>query len=69
MSWQKLFQNPLAAPFKRHVNSQYGAPMGRHSDKLEEFVGRAHLQRVPFVDGDYDPGGAYWDTTSLCCLG
>lgn len=46
-------------PFERNVSSMYGAPMGRRSDKLDG-VGRVRLQRVPFVDGDYDQGGAYW---------
>jgi len=48
------------APFYRNVSSKYGAPMGRRSDGPTEFVGKVHLQCVPFVDGDYDPGGAYW---------
>ena len=47
-------------PFERNVSSKYGAPHGRRSDPLNEVVGKVHLQRVPFVDGDYDPGGAYW---------
>ncbi len=44
-------------PFESNVSSKYGAPMGRRSDSLS---GKVRLQRVPFVDGDYDPGGAYW---------
>ena len=44
-------------PFKVNVSSKYGAPMGRRSDKV---FGKVHLERVPFVDGDYDQGGAYW---------
>lgn len=47
-------------PFERNVSSKYGAPMGRRSDRLDGVVGKVHLQRVPFVSGDYDPGGAYW---------
>ncbi len=39
--------------------SQYGAQMGRtnHCDGAPEAL---HLQKVRFVDGDYDTGGAYW---------
>lgn len=47
-------------PFERNVSSPRGAPMGRRSDLLTDVVGKVRLQRVPFVDGDYDPGGAYW---------
>ena len=47
------------APFYVNVSSRSGAPMGRRSDEIP--VGtKVHLQRVPFVDGCYDPGGAYW---------
>ena len=37
--------------------SQYGANMGRLDQPV---TGRCHLQRIRFVDGDYDNGGAYW---------
>lgn len=49
-------------PFQQHVSSQYGAPMGRHSTALDLLVGagKIHVERVPFVDYDYDQGGAYW---------
>ena len=61
----------MSKPFELDVSSCYGAPMGRYEDKLEDFEGKAHLQRVPFVDGDYDKGGAYWgggrDTPPLFC--
>ena len=50
----------MSKPFQMDVSSPYGAPMGRSYDKLDDFAGKAHLQRVPFVDGDYDQGGAYW---------
>lgn len=43
-------------PFQRKVSFT----LGRRSDRPEDFRGRVHLSRVPFVDGDYDPGGAYW---------
>lgn len=47
-------------PFESNVSSIYGAPMGRQSNPFAELSGRVHVRRVPFVDGDYDPGGAYW---------
>ncbi len=47
-------------PFQRPVGSAYGAPMGRHSDPIADLTGRVRVMRVPLVDGDYDPGGAYW---------
>jgi hypothetical protein len=34
--------------------------MGRYSDSIPELSGKVHLRYVPFVDGDYDQGGAYW---------
>lgn len=39
--------------------SKYGAQMGRRNQSQGE-PERLHLQRVRFVDGDYDTGGAYW---------
>ena len=45
------------------VNCSRGAPMGRRDWGLIEHKNRPmmmHLQRVSFVDGDYDLGGAYW---------
>lgn len=52
----------MRAPFYENVSSKYGAPMGRRSDLLQNFdyANRLHMRRVPMVDGDYDPGGAYW---------
>lgn len=60
---------PERAPFESNVSSQYGAPMGRRSDKPSDLNGRkVKLQRVRFVDGDYDAGGAYWGGgTPLFC--
>lgn len=42
--------------------SQYGASMGRRNetDIDADLEVKLHLDRVPAVDGDYDPGGAYW---------
>ena len=56
----------MRKPFESSVSSRYGAPMGRRQDRLEDFIGKAHLQRVPFVDGDYDKGGAYWGGGPFC---
>lgn len=47
-------------PFEVNVSSSRGAPMGRPSDDAEDLTGHVYLERVPFVDGDYDEGGAYW---------
>ena len=46
-------------PFQKPVQCRYGAPLGRF-DRLTDFASRLHLERVPFIDGDYDQGGAYW---------
>src|SRR5581483_9116631 len=37
----------------------YGSSMGRR-DQREGTPECLHLQRLRFVDGDYDTGGAYW---------
>lgn len=61
----------MRAPFYENVSSKYGAPMGRHSDLPQnfDFSKPLHMRRVPFVDGDYDPGGAYWGGGSaLWCV-
>ena len=50
----------MEKPFQRHVDGRYGAPMGRPSDAAKTFVGKVHLQYVPFIDQAYDQGGAYW---------
>lgn len=42
-----------------NVSNSRGAPMGR-SNVLPDGPAKLHLERVPMVDGDYDPGGAYW---------
>lgn len=42
-----------------------GSQMGRRTFIPDDYNGeRLHLRRVPFVDYDYDPGGAYWGGTS-----
>jgi hypothetical protein len=65
----KRVQAMNQAPFEVNVSSKYGAPMGRSSDDAEAFVGQTvQLRKVPVVDGDYDPGGAYWGSpTDLYC--
>jgi hypothetical protein len=49
-------------PFEVNVSSPRGAPMGRPSTPVDLIAraGKARLQRVPLVSGDYDRGGAYW---------
>lgn len=48
-------------PYEVKVDSKYGARMGRRSDISAALNGRCvHVDRVKFVDGDYDKGGAYW---------
>lgn len=45
------------------VGSVRGAPMGRMDWGVAEHRDRSmvmYLQRVRFVNGDYDLGGAYW---------
>lgn len=47
-------------PFPK-VNSQYGAPMGRHGDNTANLQGRKRLHARHQGGGDgYDRGGAYW---------
>jgi len=41
----------------KDVSCTHGSPMGRSNSQL---TGICHMQRVPFVDGCYDLGGAYW---------
>ena len=42
-----------------------GSMMGRRTIIPDAYNGeRLHLRRVPFVDGAYDPGGAYWGAPS-----
>ena len=41
--------------------NRYGASMGRRDWRVDcETPCKFHLQRVRFVDGCYDLGGAYW---------
>ena len=43
------------------VSCTYGAPMGRRNSIIDpDDSQRYHVRRVPFVDGCYDRGGAYW---------
>lgn len=52
----------MPMPKLSDVGCSRGAPMGRRNvcEMLPEEVGKVYLQLVPFVDGDYDRGGAYW---------
>lgn len=52
----------MPMPPLESMNCSRGAPMGR-SNRCEmgaDAVGQVYLQRVPFIDGCYDRGGAYW---------
>ena len=42
------------------VNCQYGAPMGRSNVGTRPSKGKVYTRYVPFYDGAYDKGGAYW---------
>jgi hypothetical protein len=56
----------LALPVNKGC-SKYGADMGRMSQTQGE-PERLHLQKMRFVDGAYDTGGAYWGMgTPLYC--
>ena len=45
-----------------NVSSRRGAPMGRRNSLPDDTQSpiRLSLTCLPFVDGDYDRGGAYW---------
>lgn len=50
-----------APPYTLEVASPRGAPYGRPSVVTDTNAPHTlRLRRVPLVDGDYDPGGAYW---------
>lgn len=55
--------NEILARPAHHASSQYGARMGRGNQTQGE-PEKLHLQRMRFVDGDYDTGGAYWGGNS-----
>jgi hypothetical protein len=44
------------------LSCKYGAQMGRKDNVPSDIItmGKLHLERLNFVDGDYDYGGAYW---------
>lgn len=56
-------------PYNAPVNSRYGAPMGRSNvGGTDDTPIVLTLRLVPFHDGDYDPGGAYWGSpANLWC--
>ena len=65
-------KNDINEILKRPCNKacdRYGASMGRQGNKTGN-PERLHLQRIRFVDGDYDTGGAYWggDTPLFCAF-
>lgn len=52
-------------PYNVEVSSKHGAPMGRRNIPGDDaFAGLLHVRKVPFYDGDYDGGGAYWGARS-----
>lgn len=57
-------------PYKVDVSSRRGAPMGRRSIPIPD-GSKVKLRRMPFVDGCYDQGGAYWGAPAnvWCCWG
>jgi hypothetical protein len=58
-------------PYNVPVPCEYGAPMGRRDITDDKEPRRLTIRLVPFVDGDYDRGGAYWgggrDVPRLWC--
>lgn len=56
-------QNGLRYAFIEGERRCIGACMGRPNIVPPDYNGeRLSLRRVPFVDGGYDQGGAYWGT-------
>jgi len=47
---------------KNHpVSCKYGAPLGDSGERGDpDYPYKFYLQRIRFVDGDYDPAGTYW---------
>lgn len=55
-----------------NTNCSRGAPMGRHEQHAYGCEGIVfELEWVPFIDGDYDAGGAYWGSPAniYCAVG
>ncbi|MGO4302210.1 hypothetical protein [Cupriavidus sp. RAF12] len=51
----------MGMPPLSNVSSPRGAPMGRRNLRGDAEEGyKFWLRRLDWVDGDYDPGGAYW---------
>lgn len=42
------------------LSGKYGAPMGRHDEGNVANATTLAVEWMPFVDGDYDVGAAYW---------
>lgn len=48
-----------------NVSSRFGAPMGRSGNITDpDFPVKFRMTNMPFVDYDYDEGGAYWGYVS-----
>jgi hypothetical protein len=62
--------NEILARSENSGATKYGADMGRRN-QCDGQGEKLHLQRLRWVDGDYDTGGAYWgdsrDGTSIYC--
>lgn len=50
----------MSYPKLRKVNTAYGAPMGRFSDKTDAATNVSVSRLAMTSDGAYDIGGAYW---------
>lgn len=53
-------QEQLVDALVYDVSSKYGAPMGRRGSTTLEPSLTYTVVKIPFFDGDYDQGGAYW---------
>ena len=51
--------NQLLKQPKYKGYTKYGAQMGRRNN-FGESPQKLYLQKLKFIDGDYDTGGAYW---------
>jgi len=51
--------NQILSRPEYNASSRYGAQMGRRN-QTQGAPELLHVQRVKFIDGDYDAGGAYW---------
>lgn len=45
------------------ASSPRGAPMGQYDDDMDPTV-KVHVERLDWIDGDYDRSGTYWGRSS-----